>query len=202
MATVEETSFNSRPPLANRDTRSETFQPPARVVVREIIETLLLTLFIFWLVNAATGRYRVQGHSMLPTLHEGEYLIINKLSYQLDEPVRGDIIVLHYPRDPSREYIKRIIGLPGDRVEIGDGGVWVNGVLLDEPYLEATPTYRAQSWTVPDDQFFVLGDNRNNSSDSRDWSFLSREEIVGKAWLIYWGVDDWGMVPHYSHLSG
>ena len=202
MATVEESTLNSRPPLANRDVKSESFQPPARVVVREIIETLLLTLFIFWLVNTATGRYRVQGHSMLPTLHEGEYLIINKLSYQLDDPGRGDIIVLHYPRDPSREYIKRIIGLPGDQVEVSDGQVQVNGRLLREPYLEGTPTYQTQSWTVPDNHFFVLGDNRNNSSDSRDWSFLPRNEIVGKAWLIYWGVDDWGLVPHYQHQSG
>ncbi|MDT8306717.1 MAG: signal peptidase I [Anaerolineae bacterium] len=180
----------------------ERVAPPTSVVVREIIETLLLTLFIFWLVNTATGRYRVQGHSMMPTLEEGEYLIINKLSYYLSEPQRGDIVVLHYPRDRTKEYIKRVIGLPGDRVEIANGQVRVNGVVLDEPYLAANPIYGTQSWTVPADSYFVMGDNRNNSSDSRDWSFLPRSDIVGKAAVIYWGIDDWGLVPHYAHSAG
>ncbi len=179
----------------------ERVAPPTGIVVREIVETLLLTLFIFWIVNTATGRYRVQGHSMMPTLHEGEYLIINKLSYYLDNPQRGDIVVLHYPRDRSREYIKRVIGLPGDQVEVGDGQVRVNGVVLNEPYLANNPTYGIQSWVVPEDQYFVMGDNRNNSSDSRDWSFLPRSDIVGKAAVIYWGIEDWGLVPHYQHPS-
>lgn len=174
-------------------------QQPTSVVIREIVETLLLTLFIFWIVNTATGRYRVQGHSMLPTLHEGEYLIINKLSYYLDEPHRGDIIVLHFPRDRSREYIKRVIGVPGDRIEIADSIVRVNGVPLNEPYVNGTPAYRHESWTVPEGHYFVMGDNRNNSSDSRSWSFLPRGDIVGRAWLIYWGIEDWGLVPHFGH---
>ncbi|MDX1687138.1 MAG: signal peptidase I [Candidatus Promineifilaceae bacterium] len=203
MATIEQPQHQSpynRTPSAG--TAQQSAQQPTRVIVREIVETLLLTLFIFWIVNTATGRYRVQGHSMLPTLKEGEYLIINKLSYYLDEPRRGDIIVLHYPRDRSREYIKRIIGLPGDRVEVNDGRVHVNGVALDEPYLNGSPTYRSQNWTVPEDHFFVMGDNRNNSSDSRSWSFLPRSDIVGKAWIIYWSVEDWGLVPHYPHRLG
>lgn len=174
-------------------------QQPTSVVVREIIETLLLTLFIFWIVNTATGRYRVQGHSMLPTLHEGEYLIINKLSYYLEQPSRGDIIVLHFPRDRSREYIKRVIGVPGDEIEISNNIVKVNGVPLQEPYTNGAPTYRDARWTVPEGHYFVMGDNRNNSSDSRSWSFLPRGDIVGKAWLIYWGIEDWGLVPHFNH---
>ncbi len=174
-------------------------QQPTGVVVREIVETLLLTLFIFWIVNTATGRYRVQGHSMLPTLHEGEYLIINKLSYYLDEPRRGDIIVLHFPRDRSREYIKRVIGLPGDHIQIDDDAVLVNGAPLNEPYINGAAAYRTGAWTVPEGHYFVMGDNRNNSSDSRSWSFLPREDIVGKAWLIYWQIEDWGLVPHYRH---
>jgi signal peptidase I len=201
MATLEEMRQQgiAEPSQPLRPMEVERVSPPTSVVVREIIETLLLTLFIFWIVNTATGRYRVQGHSMMPTLEEGEYLIINKLSYYLGEPQRGDIVVLHYPRDRSKEYIKRVIGLPGDQVEVSNGVVTVNGVVLDEPYLAANPIYGNQSWTVPPDQYFVMGDNRNNSSDSRDWSFLPRSDIVGKAALIYWGVDDWGLVPHYSH---
>jgi signal peptidase I len=195
MATIEETKYQA--PYSAVPAEAKQPQQPTGVIVREIVETLLLTLFIFWIVNTATGRYRVQGHSMMPNLEEGQYLIVNKLSYYLDEPERGDIIVLHFPRDRSREYIKRIIGLPGDRVEVNGSQVKVNGVPLSEPYLNGTPIYREGNWTVPADQFFVMGDNRNNSSDSRNWSFLPRSDIVGKAWLIYWGVEDWGLVPHY-----
>lgn len=198
MAVAEETRLEpGEVALVAPDERKP--QQPTSIVVREIAETLLLTLFIFWIVNTATGRYRVQGHSMLPTLHEGEYLIINKLSYTFDEPRRGDIIVLHFPRDRSREYIKRVIGVPGDHIEIREGTVLVNGVPLDEPYINGTAAYRSASWTVPQGQYFVMGDNRNNSSDSRSWSFLPRADIVGKAWLIYWEIEDWGLVPHFRH---
>lgn len=201
MAVAEETPVNTDQVAQSPETKDKP-QQPTSVVVREIIETLLLTLFIFWIVNTATGRYRVQGHSMLPTLHEGEYLIINKLSYFLDEPRRGDIIVLHFPRDRSREYIKRVIGLPGDEITVRDGVVSVNGVPLEEPYINGTAAYRGSSWVVPEDHYFVMGDNRNNSSDSRAWSFLPRDDIVGKAWLIYWGIEDWGLVPHFRHQLG
>lgn len=174
---------------------------PGEIVLREIIETLLLTLFIFWMVNSITGRFRIEGHSMVPTLQEGEYIIINKLSYYLDEPKRGDIIVLRFPNDRSRDFIKRIIGLPGDQVEIQNHEVKVNGVVLNEPYISGPPNYNG-SWLVPEGQYFVLGDNRNNSSDSHNWSFLPRDDIVGKAWLIYWQPEHWGLVPHYNHPIG
>lgn len=171
-------------------------------VAREIVETLLLTLYIFWMVNTATGRYRVDGQSMYPTLHDGEYLIVNKMSYMLDEPQRGDVIVLHFPNDRRKEYIKRVVGIPGDHIELSEAGVTLNGVPLEEPYINGTASYRSQSWTVPEGHYFVMGDNRNNSSDSRDWSYLPRDDIVGKAWLIYWGIEDWGLVPHYDLDGG
>jgi signal peptidase I len=174
---------------------------PRGHLVREIVETLLLTLFIFWIVNTATGRFRIEGHSMLPTLNEGEYVIIDKLSYYLNEPERGDIIVLRFPNDRSRDFIKRVIGLPGDHIEVAGGVVKVNGHTLEEPYINAEPTYSG-NWDVPDEQFFVLGDNRNNSSDSHNWSFLPEDDIVGKAWLIYWGPESWGLVPHFLHDIG
>lgn len=174
---------------------------PTEVIVREIVETLLLTLFIFWIVNTATGRFRIEGHSMMPTLQEGEYIIINKLSYYLDEPERGDIIVLRFPNDRTRDFIKRVVGIPGDQIEIGNGVVTVNGVALTEPYLNAPPSYNG-SWTVPADSYFVLGDNRNNSHDSHNWNFLPRSDIIGKAWVIYWKPENWGLVPHYPHPIG
>ncbi len=173
---------------------------PTSMLIREIAETLLLTLFIFWIVNSATGRFRIEGHSMLPTLQEGEYVIINKLSYYLEDPKRGDIIVLNFPNDRSRDFIKRIVGIPGDHIEINNGIVEINGISLDEPYINAQPNYSG-AWDVPEGQYFVLGDNRNNSSDSHNWSYLPQDDIVGKAWIIYWGPENWGLIPHYKQNS-
>lgn len=172
---------------------------PTSMLVREIIETLLFTFFIVFFVKSATQNFRIEGASMLPTLHEGQYLIINKLIYYLEEPQRGDIIVLHFPNDRSRDFIKRVIGVPGDTVEISNGQVRVNDVLLSEPYASAPPNNNT-TWQVPEDQFFVVGDNRPNSSDSRSWSFLPREDIIGRAWVVYWPPRDWQFVPHYPHL--
>lgn len=170
--------------------------PPisSRSVLREIIETLLLTFFIFFLVNSLIGRYKIDGSSMEPTLHNEQYLIINNLSYFLNEPKRGEVIVFHHPRS-DLNLIKRIIGLPGDHVEIRNQEVRVNGVLLNEPYISAPPNYNG-TWDVPEGNYFVLGDNRNSSSDSHTWQFLPEENIIGKAILVYWPPEDWGFVPH------
>jgi signal peptidase I len=111
---------------------------PTEAVLREIIETLLLTFFIFWLVNSLVGRYRIDGSSMNPTLSNGQYLLINNVSYYLDEPHHGDIIVFHHPRS-ELNLIKRVIGVPGDHIEVKDRKVTVNGVELNEPYLNAGP---------------------------------------------------------------
>ncbi len=182
------------------DERPEQKQksPSNALIAREIVETILLTLLIFWVVNTVTGRFRIEGSSMMPTMQEGEYVLINKLAYYLDEPDRGDIIVLHYPRDPSRDFIKRVIGVPGDVVEVREQRVMVNDTVLNEPYISADPTYSGR-WTVPADQYFVLGDNRNNSSDSHTWEFLPEDLIVGKGWVIYWPFDHVERVPHYGH---
>jgi len=187
------------PPVAEAPAQTELRQP-TELVAREIIETLLLTFFIFWLVNSLVGRYRIDGNSMNPTLENGQYLLINNLSYYLDEPDQGEIIVFHHPNS-DLNLIKRVIGLPGDHVEIRDGQVIVNGATLTEPYIQASPNYNG-SWDVPADQYFVLGDNRNSSSDSHTWSFLPEENIVGKAMVIYWPYRDWAPVPHYPQPSG
>lgn len=170
---------------------------PTELVVREIIETLLLTFFIFWLVNSFVGRYRIDGSSMNPTMANGQYLLINNFSYYLNEPDHGDIVVFQHPNS-DLNLIKRVIGVPGDLVEVQNRQVMVNGILLNEPYIQAEPTYSG-SWTVPEDEFFVLGDNRNSSSDSHSWGFLPKDNIIGKAMVVYWPISDWEQVPHYDH---
>ena len=167
---------------------------PTEVVVRELIETLLLTFFIFFLVNGLVGRYRIDGSSMNPTLADGQYLLVNNFSYYLNDPEQGEIIVFHHPTS-DLNLIKRVIGVPGDHVVIENGIVTVNDDALTEPYISAPPQYRGQ-WTVPEGQYFVLGDNRNASSDSHTWSFLPEGNIVGRAEVIYFPITDWGQVPH------
>lgn len=170
---------------------------PTEAIIREIVETLLLTFFIFFIVNSLIGRYRIDGSSMNPTLYDGEYLIINNVSYYLDEPQHGDIIVFKHPNN-ELNLIKRIIGVAGDHVEIRNQQVKVNDIVLDEPYIAAPPNYTG-TWDVPEGTFFVLGDNRNNSSDSHSWSYLPEENIIGKAMVVYWPPSDWTAVPHYNY---
>jgi len=169
-------------------------------LVREVLETVLLTVVIFVVINAVTGRFRIEGPSMLPNLHEGQYLIINKITYKLGEPGRGDIIVFHHPRQNGRDLIKRIIGLPGETVEVRRGQVYINDILLEEPYIVRPGSYSAHFKLGPD-EYFVLGDNRPNSDDSHNWGPLERSQIVGKAAVSYWPLSELGGVPHYTFPS-
>ena len=159
----------------------------------DVIETLILSIVLFAAINAVSARIRVDGASMEPTLQSGEFVIVNKLAYLLGKPSIGDVIVFHFPRDPDQEYIKRIIGLPGDRVEIGEGQVYVNGQVLNEDYIAASPVYE-NVWDVPEDALFVLGDNRNNSSDSHNWGPVPLDFVIGKATFVYWPPTEWGVV--------
>jgi signal peptidase I len=166
--------------------------------VRDLLETLALAAIIFLVVNTFTGRYEVQSISMEPTLHEGQYLIVSKISYWLHRPERGDIIVLDPPNGRSEiPYIKRIIGLPGEKVDVRDGRVWINGIALNEPYISGPPTY-IENRVLGDNEYMVLGDNRNNSSDSHIWGVLPRENIIGKSIFRYWPPEKWGIIPHYT----
>ena len=122
-------------------------------------------------------------------------MIVNRLSYRLGNPRQGDIIVFHYPVNPEEEFIKRVIGLPGDQIEVKNGSVYVNGQILEENYLRARTNYLG-TWTVPEGNLFVLGDNRNNSSDSHDWGTVPMEYVVGKAVLVYWPPPAWGLIDH------
>jgi signal peptidase I len=179
---------------------AEQSKPRARPVLRDIAETLVFTLLIYVLVRTFLfENYRVVGRSMEPNLENDQYLVVNKLGYRLHEPQRGDIVVFRDPRSDGRKLIKRVIGLPGETVEIRSGQVFINGQLLDEPYIASQGRYTQQSTSVPEDEFFVLGDNRNNSSDSHNWGPLPSENIVGKAWLSYWPPASWGAIPHEAY---
>ncbi|MGD2206833.1 MAG: signal peptidase I [Anaerolineae bacterium] len=174
-------------------------QPKSRVrsVLREVVETVVFTFLIYALVRTFLfENYRVVGRSMLPTLENDQFLVVNKLGYRLEEPQRGDIIVFRDPRDSDRKLIKRVIGLPGETVEVNTGQVIINGQVLQEPYIESTTRYSQPSRPIPQGQYFVLGDNRNNSSDSHNWGTLSEDKIVGKAWISYWPPRLWGIIPH------
>jgi signal peptidase I len=157
----------------------------------DLLETIVLSLILFVGINAISARIRIESISMQPTLYAGNYVIVNKVAYKVGVPGRGDVIIFHYPPDPNREpYIKRVIGLPGDQVDIENGKVVVNGTPMVEPYIKAPPSYSG-SWTIPNDSLFVLGDNRNNSSDSHSWGMVPMENVIGKAEVVYWPPDRW-----------
>lgn len=176
--------------------------PAARSALREILETVLLTLVIFFGVRLVVQNFKVEGYSMEPTMHTGQYLLVNKAAYLLGQPQRGDIIVFRFPRDPSRDFIKRIIGLPGETVEVKNGVVYINGMPLDEPYIRERPAYTYPPKVVPQGHYFVLGDNRNNSHDSHTWDFMPREYLIGKAWFTYWPPRQIGLVQHQVKGAG
>lgn len=163
--------------------------------IRDTLETIILSLVLFLAINAISERIRVESISMQSTLFPGDYVIVNKLAYRFyGDPERGDVIVFRYPPNPEAiPYIKRVIGLPGDQIHITDGKVYVNDQLTIEPYLDET-TNRGGDWTVPAGQLFVMGDNRNNSSDSRSWGYVPLENIIGRAELIYLPPKHWSFL--------
>lgn len=164
--------------------------------LREIAETIILTLVIFLLIRTVVQNFRVEGMSMEPNFHDGQFLLINKLAYKLGDLERGDVIVFRYPRDPSRDFIKRVIGLPGETVEIINGQVYVNGQLLGDDYHTNEAGYNSGAVTLGAEELFVLGDNRPNSSDSHSWGPLPRNLIIGRVVLSYWPPDEWGIINH------
>lgn len=173
------------------DPQSIEESPNFRRILLDLLETIVISVVLFLGINAVSERIRVESISMQPNLYAGDFVIVNKLAYKFGQPQRGDIIVFRYPPDPEQTpYIKRIIGLPGDQIHIEGGDVYVNGKRLTETYIDVS-TNRGGDWSVPDDSLFVLGDNRNNSSDSRAWGMVPLENIIGKAIVIYWPPENW-----------
>lgn len=162
-------------------------------ILVDILETLLLSVVLFFLINAVSARIRIDGSSMEPNLHHGEFVIVSKVNYRIGDPERGDVVVFDFPRNITQEYIKRVVGLPGEEIKIKEGQVFVNGVALTEPYLKMEPRYEGE-WLVQENELFVLGDNRNNSSDSHNWGMVPMENVVGEALLVYWPPSSWGLI--------
>jgi len=155
--------------------------------VLDFAKTLVVAFVLAQLVMVGVAQaFQVEQYSMEPTLLPHDRVLVNKLIYRVREPHRGDVIVLRYPRDPGRNYIKRIVAVPGDTVEIKSGHLQINGTAVEEMYLNGAPSGDYGPETVPAGSFFVLGDNRNNSEDSRAFGFLTRAQVVGQASLIYW----------------
>ena len=175
--------------------------PPARrsSLLREVVETALLTAVIFLIVNAATGRFKIDGSSMEPNLHNDEYVLVDKVTYLLGSPRRGDVVVFYRDRS-SKDYIKRVVGLPGETVEMANGVVTIDGLPLSEPYTAPSPkSFPARQLGA--DEYFMMGDNRSNSQDSRDFGPIERRNIVGRAWIVYWPPSQWAVVSHHSFAS-
>ena len=171
-------------------------------VFRDIIVPILVGVAFFALFQVTVGTFKVYGTSMLPGIEQGDYILVSKATYFFNEPQRGNIIVFHSPKDPNTDLIKRIIAVPGDTVEIKDNKVFVNDTPLVEPYTMEPPHYLVLPQEISAGHYFVLGDNRNNSSDShRGWT-LPRENIIGKAWISYWPPYRWGLIEHYKINAG
>lgn len=162
--------------------------------IRDVLEVVLISSILFFSINSISARIRVESVSMQPTLFAGDFVVVNKLAYSFGSPGRGDVIVFHFPPNPAQDpYIKRIIGLPGENLRIEDGEVYIDGVRFLEPYLDVD-TLQGGKWDIPEDAVFVMGDNRNNSSDSRSWGMVPNENIIGKALLIYWPPKAWDVL--------
>jgi signal peptidase I len=161
----------------------------------EVGETVLPAVVIAVLINLFLAQAtRVYGHSMEPNLHTDQRLVVEKVSYRLHGPQRGDVVVLRLPDRGPELLIKRVIGLPGETVEIRDGGVYVDGQLLSEPYLSRKTSGASNSWVVPEGHVFVMGDNRGASNDSRVFGPVALDRVVGRAWISYWPLEFLGIV--------
>lgn len=170
-------------------------------LVREVIETLVLTVLMFLIIRLAVQNFNIDGHSMEPNLHDQELILVDKWTYLFHPPARGDVVVFVAPPNPTLDYVKRVIGLPGDVVTIKDTTIYVNGTALTEPYVrpsnQGNPFPSFTNRVIPPNTYFVLGDNRNGSSDSRDWGCVPRPNVIGRAALVYWpfGQDNNGLLP-------
>ena len=183
-------------------------------LAREILEAVMLALVVLVVLQGTVRNFKVEGSSMSPTLEGGQYLVVDQVSYlkldverlsriipfwdgsgsdtkfAFDPPTRGEIIVFHFPQDTTKDFVKRVVGLPGETVEVRSGSVYIDGAPLNEPYLLRMDRSDSRRTTLSEREYYVIGDNRRNSNDSRAWGVVPEEYIVGKVWLVYWPWDD------------
>src|SRR3990167_242069 len=162
-------------------------------LLQVVIFAISIFLFVYLLILQP---HKIKGASMEPNFHDNEYLLTDKVSYRFGEPERGDVVVFKAPPTYKDEFIKRVIGLPGEEVMVKEGGIFVNGQKINEPYLDSgvitksgNVTSEGKALTVPEGSYFVLGDNRDHSLDSRSIGFINKSDITGRAWVIYWPLD-------------
>ncbi len=223
-ASVDEAIASSDAPLVEEEAAVAPTHPPAKTFWREVLETVLLTIMIFFLVKGLVANFRIQGSSMEPSFHTNQLVLVNKASYFhfdvsswarlipgvqpsqnnnvwiFGGPKRGDVVIFEPPDVLDEDYIKRVIGLPGDKVEVKGGKVYVNDLALDELYIREAPYSPYSATVVPANNLFVMGDNRNASRDSRSFGMLPVDKIVGKAMIVYWPFGDkWGPVPEVKY---
>lgn len=186
---------------------NDTFFQKVAYMVLDLVQTVVMALAVFVVVYSFLFQpNQVKGHSMDPTLHDGEYLLTDKLTYRwLRDPQPGDIVVFKAPENESQDFIKRIIAMPGDKVEVKNGQVWVNGEVYPEPYL--TPLLKTSGgaflqegevYVVPDGAYIVMGDNRKFSYDSREWGPVPADNLRGRAWYRYWPPRRIGTITHWQ----
>lgn len=174
----------------------------------DIFETIVISLAIFLVVYLFLVQpHRVQGDSMLPNFKNGELILTDKISYRLRQPQRGDVIVFKAPYDKSKDFIKRIIGLPGEKIKIENGEIFINDKRLAESYLPNLTNImhggsylkEGEEYLIPQEHYIVFGDNRAHSSDSREFGPVAKKDIVGKAFFIYWPPDAFAFIPQISY---
>jgi signal peptidase I len=187
-------------------------------VAREVFEAVVLALIVFLVIQTGVRNFKVEGASMQPTLHGGQFLLVNKLVYfkldtarisrivpfwkvdrssqrfALRPPNRGEVIVFHYPRDVTKDFVKRVVGLPGETVEVREGTTYIDGQPIDEPYLTTTDRSSSKLVLLDREEYYVMGDNRRGSNDSRNWGPVSEELLLGKVWFVYWPFSEMGLV--------
>ena len=191
----------------------------------DIIKALALAAAFFFVVQSVLQNYQVLGQSMEPNLHSGQHVIVNKAAYMsvdvdrlskfipfydvedgsemhlLGEPQRGDVVVVRSPQESGKRLVKRIVALPGDSLEIEGGTIRINGESISEPYVLGNTRDRDKS-TIPEGHYFVLGDNRTRSNDSNNFGPIHESQIIGKAWLVYWPLGDFGLVDSFAIQLG
>jgi len=171
-------------------------------ILREVGIIILIAVAVFVLLRLTVQSYTVVMSCMEPNFEEGECIMVNKVSYHSSGPQRGDVIVFNPPppnEDSPYPFIKRVIGLPGETVEIEEGKVFIDGIPLEEEYIMESPNYTMSAQEIPENEYFVLGDNRNNANDSHYGWTVPRDNIIGRAWFIYWPPSKLGVVKHYSY---